>query len=62
MIFSSVRRRQNCIDNVFICVKFTKKKTLVASFRQGRSTTRSFAHRNAPFPMKGKMNDRIAQF
>ena len=25
MIFSSVRRRQNCIDNVFIWANFVKK-------------------------------------
>ena len=58
------RRCQNCIDidNVFICVKLEKKKTLVASFRQGKSTTTSFTHRNAPFPVKEQRIDRIAQF
>ena len=38
-------------------------KTLVASFRRGRSTTKSFTHnRNALFPVKGQLIDRIAQF
>ena len=31
---SSVRRSQNCFDNVFICVTSAKKKTLVASLQQ----------------------------
>ena len=62
IVQSSVRRRQNRIDNnVFSYVNFAK--TLVASFRRGRSTTMSFTHnRNAPFPVKGQMIDRIAQF
>ena len=49
---SSVRRLQNGIDNVFICVNF-EKKTLMASFRQGRS------YRNAPFSVKGQRIDRM---
>ena len=47
---------------MYLFVLTSRKKTLVASFRQGRSTTTSFAHRNAPFPMKGKMIDRVVQF
>ena len=56
----SVRRRQNCIDDVFISVIFAKKKRLMASFRQERLTTTSFTHRNPPFPVNGKMIDRIS--
>ena len=62
IVESSVRGRQNRIDNnVFSYVNFAK--TLVASFRRGRSTTMSFTHnRNALFPEKGQMIERIAQF
>ena len=56
MIFSSVKRR---VLIIYLFVLTLRKKTLVASFRQGRSTTTSFAHRNAPFAMKEKMIDRI---
>ena len=59
---SSVKRRQNCIDNEFICVNFEKKKTLMASFRQRRSTTTSFMHKSVPFPVKAQRINRIAQF
>ena len=47
---------------MYLFVLTSQKETLVASFREGRSTTTSFAHINALFPMKGKMIDRIAQF
>ena len=56
MIFSSqaYKDAKNCIDNVFICVNFAKKD-FGGLLPQGRSTT--FAHRNAPFPIKGNSED-----
>ena len=57
MIFSS----QVYVDVKIVLIMYLfvltsqKKKTLVAFFPQGRSTT--FAHRNAPFPMKGNIED-----
>ena len=56
MIFSS----QAYEDVEIVLIKYlfvltSRKKTLVAFFPQGRSTT--FAHRNAPFPMKGNSED-----
>ena len=49
---SSVRRRQNRIDNLFICVNF-----------DGVDRQMSFTHnRDGLFPLKGQMFDRIAQF
>ena len=42
---------------MYLFVLTSRKKTSVASFRQGRTTTTSFAHRNAPFPVKQKMID-----
>ena len=48
---SSVRRRQNRIGNLFICVNF-----------DGVDRQMSFKHkRNGLFPVKGQMIDRIAQ-
>ena len=49
---SSVRRRQNHFDDLFICVNF-----------DGVDRQMSFTHnRNGLFPVKGQMIDRIAQF
>ena len=47
---------------MYLFVLTSRKKTLVASSRQGRSTTTSFTRKKAPFPVKGQMIDRIAQF
>ena len=49
---SNIRRRQNCIDNAFICVNFVKKRLwwrpLERVWRQQRRLRKD---RNAPFPM-----------
>ena len=59
---SSVRRRQNRIDNVFICVNFANKD-FGRILSTGRSTAMPFTHnRNVLFPVKGQMIDRIARF
>ena len=48
---------------MYLFVWTSQKKTSVASFRQGTPRTTSFTHnRNALFPVKGQMIDRIAQF
>ena len=47
---------------MYLFVLTLRKETLMASFRQGRSTTTSFTHRNASFSVKGQSFDRIAQF
>ena len=39
----------------------SRKKTLLASFRQGRSTITSFTYINAPILVKGQRIDRIVQ-
>ena len=64
MIFSSDCKKiyVKSVLIMYLFVLTSLKNTLVTSFRQGRSTTTSFALRNAPFPMKGKMIDTLAQF
>lgn len=40
----------------------SRKKTLMKSSRQGRSTTPSFTHRSAPFAVEVQRIDRIVRF
>ena len=66
--FSISNKVKEDVKNVLIMYLFastSRKKTLMASFRQGRSTTTSFTQRNVPLPVlpvRGQRIDRIAQF